>query len=344
MPQSYLIGGVQLGVWVNNQRRLYKKGKLPANRREMLDALGLSWDALDHRRERNFALLKQFLERVGHGNVPRSHKEDGVKLGNWLHEQRKLYKKGKLDKSCQRRLDNLGVSWDPHAEQWEHNFALLEQYQNREDHSNVPREHKEDEVKLGRWLNNQRTLYKKGKLDESRQRRLENLGVSWEPLADQWEQNFALFKQFQEREGHSNVPDVHEEDGVQLGEWLKRQRQQYKKGKLDDSYEQRLESAGISWDPHADQWERNFSTLVQYKEREGHCNVPFSHEEDGIKLGAWLYKQRLIRRNDSLRADRIKRLDKLGIRWSFISPNMCWRYKSFATPKKRRPRKRRHWQ
>ena len=40
---------------------------------------------------------------------------------------------------------------------------------------------------------------KMGKLDESYQRSLEKLGISWDPYADQFEQNFALLGHFKER-------------------------------------------------------------------------------------------------------------------------------------------------
>ena len=205
VPLSHLIGDVKLGHWVNNQRRLYKQGKLSANRREMLDALGFSWDPHADKWESNFSLLEQFKEREGYIDVPKNHTEDGVKLGNWVDTQRQLYKKGKLDESYQQRLENLGMSWDPFAEQWEKNFALLEQYKEKEGHINVPQRHEEDGVKLGEWISRQRLLFKKGKLDEFYQGRLENLGMSWDPLADQLERSFALLELYKEREGHCNV-------------------------------------------------------------------------------------------------------------------------------------------
>ena len=97
VPQSYCIGEAKLGVWVNNQRDLYKKGKLSSSRREMLDALGFSWDPRADKRERNFALLEQYKEREGHSNVPESYEEVGAKLGRWLASQRQLYKNGQLE-------------------------------------------------------------------------------------------------------------------------------------------------------------------------------------------------------------------------------------------------------
>ena len=318
VPKLHLIGDVQLGRWVSGQRQLYKKGKLSANRREKLDAIGFSWDPLAEQWERSFALLEQYKGREGHCVVPRKYEEDGAKLGEWITTQRQQYKKGKLDESYMQRLEAAGISWDPLADQWERTYALLEQYNKREGHNNVPTTHEEDGVKLGAWLNRQRQLYKKGKLDVSYERRLENLGMSWQPFADQWERTFVLLQQYKEREGNCNVIEYHEEDGIKLGGWVGKQRQLYKKGKMDESYQRRLENLGMSWDPLVEQWERNYGLLELYKEKEGHSNVPVLHEEDGVKLGQWLDRQRQIRkgnRAESLSLERIERLDKVGMRW-----------------------------
>ena len=75
----------------------------------------------------------------------------------------------------------------------------------------------------------------------------------------------------------------------------------------------------MSWDPYLDQWERSFALLEQFKEREGHCNVPDSHDEDGVKLGRWLGNLRQAKKgnrsNSNLSVERVERLDKVGIDW-----------------------------
>merc|ERR1712086_941997 len=101
------------------------------------------------------------------------------------------------------RLEGLGVKWDMLAETWEANFGLLEVYQRREGHCNVPQGHVEDGVKLGTWLTNQRQRYKARGMDEAERkkktnrsplrdeevRRLEGLGVKWDMVAETWEAN-----------------------------------------------------------------------------------------------------------------------------------------------------------
>ena len=131
--------------------------------------------------------------------------------------------------------------------QWEDKFTLLEQYKQREGNCDVPRSHKA----LGLWLNSQRQEKKKGKLDPLKEERLENIGVVWNMLSQQWEDKFTLLEQYKQRKGNCDVPRSYRP----LGNWLERQRRKKKKGKLDPLKEERLEKIGIAWDVLSQQWE-----------------------------------------------------------------------------------------
>ena len=108
-------------------------------------------------------------------------------------------------------------------------------------------------------------------------------------LTDTWETKFGLLMRFREREGNCDVPRRHEEQGAQLGQWLNNQRAAWKKGTLGDERRRRLEEAGVTWDVLEAQWESSFALLLEYREREGNCDVPDRHEEQGAKLGLWLH-------------------------------------------------------
>ena len=120
--------------------------------------------------ERNFALLTAFREREGRCEVPARHEEEGVKLGKWLSDQRTAHTNGNMDAARRTRLEELGVVWGTSAEQrWEHCFALLTAFREREGRCEVPARHKEEGVELGRWLVRQRTAHTNGTLDAARQ-------------------------------------------------------------------------------------------------------------------------------------------------------------------------------
>ena len=61
------------------------------------------------------------------------------------------------------------------------------------------------------------------------------------------------------------------------------------------------------------QWNDAFELLTAFHERELHCDVPFKHEEAGVRLGAWLGGQRIAHGKGTLNAARLVRLETLGV-------------------------------
>jgi hypothetical protein len=60
-------------------------------------------------------------------------------------------------------------------------------------------------------------------------------------------------------------------------------------------------------------WNLNYSQLVRFKRKFGHCNVP-QHWKTNIELGRWVIRQRA--RKGNLTTKRIKRLNKIGFVWN----------------------------
>ena len=176
VPSAYVIEGYRLGAWVLTQRSLHKKGMLEADRERRLERLrgwrwgGLKGDAWDEK----YDLLRAFAAQEGHARVPQKHVENGVKLGLWVGVQRLT--RDEMTPERRARLEAVpGWSWDPIAEQWDKAFVLLKEYIKKHRTSQVPFSYEVDGVKLGQWVWIQRGRYAKGKLDPSRQGRLEKL-------------------------------------------------------------------------------------------------------------------------------------------------------------------------
>jgi len=68
----------------------------------------------------------------------------------------------------------------------------------------------------------------------------------------------------------------------------------------------------------AGSWERSHGLLLAFKAREGHCDVPNKHEEQGDKLGGWLSTQRKAYKRGTLEARRVAALEECGVRWSVL--------------------------
>ncbi len=57
-----------------------------------------------------------------------------------------------------------------------------------------------------------------------------------------------------------------------------------------------------------------FAALVEYEKGHGHCNVPHRWAEN-LKLGGWVNKQKIAKKNGKLSAERIRRLDGIEFVW-----------------------------
>ena len=242
VPNKHKEDDKNLGYWLNTQRQAKKKDKLNDERLRQLKDLSVVWESTKSW-EDMFILLTQYKDNNGHCNVPHKHKEDGKNLGPWLNRQRQAKKKQTLNIEGKRQLEDLGVVWESTIS-WENMFVLLIKYKANNGHCNVPKVHKEDNKNLGHWLNKQRQAKKKQTLNTERKRQLEDLGVVWESTKS-WDDMFLRLTQYKANNLHCKVPQVHKEDGENLGYWLKNQRQANKKGKLDNNKIRQLVDLGV---------------------------------------------------------------------------------------------------
>lgn len=222
-------------------------------------------------------------------------------------------------------LDSLGVSWD----EW---YGKLVSFVERERHCQVPRNYQTtDGYRLGLWAKNQRTS--RNDLSPARKERLEAVpGWAWDIHAEQWELGLRNLVEFINRETHSQVPvNYRTTDGYRLGQWAAVQRS----SDLSQVRKDRLDAVpGWVWDIVAEKWELGLGYLIEFSNREGHCEVPQRYKTvDGYGLGAWVSTQRQL--VDSLSVDRKKRLEAI-LRWVWVIVSEEWdlgfRYlKEFAT-------------
>ena len=306
---------LQLGIWVQSQRRIYNKGELNSERIKRLEELGFVWDPLTAIWEARFDELKQYKAEHNDCNVPEGWPEN-PKLAIWVAVQRRNRKSGKLEKERIRRLEKLGIVWDPLSGIWEASFDELKQYKAEHGDCDVSAGWSEN-PKLGRWVNSQRRAYKSGKLENERIRRLEKLGFVWDPLSAIWEASFGELKQYKVEHGDCDVPSGWPKN-PSLGRWVSAQRKAYKTGKLEEERIKRLEELGFAWNPNTAIWEASFDELVQYKAEHGDCDVPSGWPKNP-KLGRWVNSQRTAYKSGKLEKERIRRLEKLGFVWDPLS-------------------------
>ena len=306
VPHRHVEDGFKLGAWVGNQRKAVLT--MPEDRRQRLDTIGFQWDVLSVQWERGYAALRRYSNREGHCRVNANHIEDGFKLGVWVSRQRN----SRVSISAERRgrLGALGFVWDALVTKWESGVAALTKFRQREGHCLVPARHIENGFKLGTWVLNKRSAFKK--ITKEKKRRLDELGFVWDAVAANWLEGYALLKSFHEREGHCRVPQDQIECGFRLGVWVSTQRAA-RGNSMSEERKRKLNELEFVWDILSEQWEESLEALKTYHQREGHCQVPAKHLEGSFKLGLWV--SNLRKAKDTVPAERRQRLEAIGFVW-----------------------------
>ena len=224
----------------------------------------------------------------------------------------------------------LGVKW------YKHYRALIE-FKRCYGHCNVKRKGKEYE-QLGFWVVSQRYQYKKlqeGKSSQMNVKRveaLEKIGFEWNPdrkMNDIWQQRYQELVEYKKLHGHCNIsPKDSKFEG--LLSWVSRQRYEQKKlysgnrSRITPERIVALEKVGFEWNPNEkynDLWQQRFEELLEFKQINGHCNVPQVYKPNKA-LGLWVHTQRTRYKKmkegklSPQNGERFQCLEKVGFQWS----------------------------
>ena len=254
VPAQQVEGGFYLGAWVREQRRAAADGDLHTSRRaRLVNVPGWVWDtSASAAWEEGFSYLQRYVDRFETARVVAYHVEaDGYHLGRWCSKQRARYSRGELDTDQVARLNALPGWWwsSTHRARWDDWFALLAKFAAREGHTVVPLGDTEDGAALGKWVSHQRGRYASDDLTPQQIVRLEELpGWTWDAGEAQWEEQFRRLAGFADREGHTDVPARHVENGRSIGKWARRQKTNHTSGNLSTERVARLEALpGWTW-------------------------------------------------------------------------------------------------
>lgn len=173
IPCGYVTAeGFRLGAWV--RRQIEKADKLDEEKREKLRGLGIALEKEDGW-EKRYAMAKAYFEAHGDLNLPSQYEEDGIWLGRWLNEQKRIYRgevKGKTLSAEQiGRLEEIGAVWSGKSEAaWEEKYREIKAYQ-----AGRKIEDEKKRKSLNRWLNLQKNYLKEGKLSKERAAKLKEI-------------------------------------------------------------------------------------------------------------------------------------------------------------------------
>lgn len=327
--------GYSLGQWLNTQRsvRAGKRfGSLNADRIARLDSIGMLWGGTrEYTWELHYAAARTYAKEHGDLRVKASYvTAEGVRLGRWISDLRAARRSGdraaRLTPERIRQLDELGMSWEPLAEQFERNFSAAQTYYMRHGDLNVPASCTVDGVQLGAWVRRMRRAYcRKGacaELSQAQIDRLNAIGMRWEDhSAFQWERGFGEASDYYAQHGNLDVPCGYTApSGYRLGAWICDNREAMRKGRLPETCRRRLDALGMVWDrSRANAWDVCYAHAKAYYEANGDLRVPANYKADGIWLNKWLNEQQQIyfgrRKGKTLTPAQIEALERIGMTW-----------------------------
>ncbi|MFE2393514.1 Helicase associated domain protein [Streptomyces althioticus] len=177
---------------------------------------------------------------------------------------------------------------------------------------------------LGRWVHQQRRVYRAGELDPHRKTLLDEAGMVWEPGDEAWENKLAALRSFHRAYGHlaprrDAVWGDADSELVPVGEHMANLRRTHGLGKNPQRAAARaaqLAQIDPDWNcPWPLDWQRHYRVLAALAADEPHGVLP--HIAPGVlyegdDLGRWL--QRQTREWFQLTEEQQRRLSALGVK------------------------------
>lgn len=219
----------QLGVWVAVQRRRFHSKQLARDRVDKLTGIGFEWTSGAPTWYEMFAALERYWKENGHFDPP-STSAEFRKLNAWIRRQRHSRRNGALAKERVQRLNGLKFPWTPKSGNWQAMFDQLAKFHSEHGHCQVPASGGTDG--LYRWIRNQRKAITAGILTRQQIAMLERLNLQWKhETKANWMTRLSELQEYKARFGNCDVPKVWPENQA-LADWVRRQRRDWRKGRL----------------------------------------------------------------------------------------------------------------
>jgi hypothetical protein len=177
--------GLALGDFISMTRTARRRGELSRVREDLLNSIGMVWNAPDARWDREYALAAAFGKEHGHLLIPTSYvaaDEDGGEhpLGMWLKTQRQRESDGRLRPDRKKRLDAIGMIWNVQQHLWERGLSHAQDRVRAFGDLDIARSYvTPDDYPLGDWLYRQYMQHTEGQLPDDRAARLRQLDPRW---------------------------------------------------------------------------------------------------------------------------------------------------------------------
>jgi len=303
--------------------------------------------------EEMYSLAKNYYDEYGDLEVPISFRtkngitqdNDGKNLGIWVRTQRDFDKKGCLLEERKRLLELIDMRFEANKydKTWQEMYVLAQKYYDEHQNLEVPTRFRtvngyDYDLKgkaLGNWIRTQRELFKEGHLSDDRKTLLDNIGMRFGLSLSEvrWHEMYKLaqvyYKVHQDLEVPARFKTINgyeeDENGKNLGNWIKSQRELANEGKLSTEHKQLLDQIGIRYEikDYDKNWKEMYDLAKAYYDEYGHLNISqqfktndgITYAEDGKNLGTWIVTQRKYYQENRMPEDKKQLLDAIQMRF-----------------------------
>ena len=183
VPINYLTAdGKKLGMWIREQRKRRKLGRITQEQIELLDAIHMDW--IGHRRSLDwmdwYQFAKAYYEEHGDLEVHPSYKVNGYWLGKWISNQRDI-RNGKVDNQSLsdeqiHLLDEISMRWGLKKDKvWQEQLERTKAFYADKGHLNASTKSNDPaERTVGAWLVVQRRRFRNGELTDEQIKKLKS--------------------------------------------------------------------------------------------------------------------------------------------------------------------------
>ena len=225
-----------------------------------------------------------------------------------------------INKSFQEKINTFVIDKIPN--EWEFYVELLKNYENEFNTTIMPQNLRYKSFRLGSWCNEQRTLFNKNKLQNSRIEILEKFtDWSWNLRLTKWQKMLNLLREYVQY--HNKLPmNETKYKGENLGTWCGHMRAFYRDKKLSKERINSLDSIPL-WIWEHDQiviWNNNFNKILNIYKKTGKSHIerkrnPKKNEEELMKLAEWQARQRQLYKKGLLEKHKIKKFENSFDDW-----------------------------
>ena len=263
--------------------------------------------------------LEEYKAKWGHCCVMKEEAKEWDGLFIWAANQRSNKIKESISQNRIDILNQYGFIWD--LERWKFNKVIVKIKKYVEDGNSLPIPYKyicKDGFKLGQQITIFKTSKKDGTLRKDFENELISLGIElkFKNFDEQWMENYSIAKKYIDETNKTIVART-KYKGFNIGTWLNKNIQLYRKGKLSTEKIKLLDglcdlsSRLLDLSDKNDKiWNKNFIVFQEYLSLHG--SIDRAIEYKGIRIGAWYGSQCTLYRNGRLRKDRLQKIKSLG--------------------------------